>query len=142
MACNEAEAEDLAQEVFLRVFRTRDRYEPRARFSTWLYRIASNVSLNSLRSRSRRHTVILAGGHQAASARMLFQHMVERGAPAGVEFDPRGRQQPVDGLLGKVLRPYPAVPRPLVQRSVLPVIDRRERKFVQPGSHRAVAQSN
>ncbi len=54
---NEAEAEDLAQEVFLRVFRTRDRYEPRARFSTWLYRIASNVSLNSLRSRSRRHTV-------------------------------------------------------------------------------------
>jgi len=54
---NETEAEDLAQEVFLRVFRTRDRYEPRARFSTWLYRIASNVSLNSLRSRSRRHTV-------------------------------------------------------------------------------------
>jgi RNA polymerase sigma-70 factor (ECF subfamily) len=54
---NEAEADDLAQEVFLRVFRTRDRYEPRARFSTWLYRIAANVSLNSLRSRSRRHMV-------------------------------------------------------------------------------------
>jgi RNA polymerase sigma-70 factor, ECF subfamily len=56
---NEAEAEDLAQEVFLRVYRTRDRYEPRARFSTWLYRIATNVSLNALRSRSRRHTISL-----------------------------------------------------------------------------------
>ena len=59
---NEAEAEDLAQEVFLRVFRTRDRYEPRARFSTWLYRIAANVSLNSLRARSRRRTVSMTLG--------------------------------------------------------------------------------
>jgi len=54
---NEAEAEDLAQEVFLRVYRTRDRYEPKARFSTWLYRIAANISLNALRSRSRRKAI-------------------------------------------------------------------------------------
>ena len=54
---NEAEADDLAQEVFLRVYRTRHRYQPKARFSTWLYRIAVNVSLNALRSRTRRHTI-------------------------------------------------------------------------------------
>lgn len=54
---NEAEAEDLAQEVFLRVYRTRHRYEPKARFSTWLYRIAANISLNALRSRSRRRNI-------------------------------------------------------------------------------------
>jgi len=54
---NEAEAEDLAQEVFLRIYRTRDRYQPKARFSTWLYRIAANVSLNALRSRSRRRSI-------------------------------------------------------------------------------------
>jgi RNA polymerase sigma-70 factor (ECF subfamily) len=54
---NEAEAEDLAQEVFLRVYRTRQRYEPRATFSTWLYRIAANMSLNALRSRSRRRNI-------------------------------------------------------------------------------------
>ena len=54
---NEAEAEDLAQEVFLRVYRTRERYQPKARFSTWLYRIAANISLNALRSRSRRRAI-------------------------------------------------------------------------------------
>jgi RNA polymerase sigma-70 factor (ECF subfamily) len=38
--------EDMVQEVFLRVIRARDRYEPSARFSTWLYRIAFNLSVN------------------------------------------------------------------------------------------------
>jgi RNA polymerase sigma-70 factor (ECF subfamily) len=42
-------AEELAQEVFLRVYRSRKRYQPRAKFSTWLYRIATNVGLNALR---------------------------------------------------------------------------------------------
>ncbi len=40
------QAEDLTQEVFLRVFRTVKRYQPMAKFSTWLYRIASNVALS------------------------------------------------------------------------------------------------
>ena len=48
---NHAQVEDLTQEVFLRVFRTAARYRPMAKFSTWLYRIASNVALNALRSR-------------------------------------------------------------------------------------------
>lgn len=51
------QAEDLAQEVFLRVFRARERYEPGARFSTWLFTIANNVALNSQRSKSRRREV-------------------------------------------------------------------------------------
>lgn len=42
-------AEELAQEVFLRVYRARKSYEPSARFSTWLFRIATNVALNALR---------------------------------------------------------------------------------------------
>ena len=56
---NETEAEDLAQEVFLRVYRTRHRYQPKARFSTWLYRIAANISLNALRNRRRRLAISL-----------------------------------------------------------------------------------
>ncbi len=44
-----AAAEDLVQEVFLRVHRARERYTPDARFSTWLYRIATNLALNELR---------------------------------------------------------------------------------------------
>src|SRR5512146_220834 len=48
-----AAAEDLAQEVFLRVYRFRTRYEPTAKFSTWIYRIAANVALNWIRDRGR-----------------------------------------------------------------------------------------
>ena len=54
-----ADVEDLSQEVFVRVFRTARRYRPSAKFSTWLYRIAVNVSLNALRSRRRQATVSL-----------------------------------------------------------------------------------
>jgi RNA polymerase sigma-70 factor (ECF subfamily) len=43
------EAEDLAQEVFLRVFRARKKYRARAKFSTWLFTIANNLALNALR---------------------------------------------------------------------------------------------
>jgi RNA polymerase sigma-70 factor, ECF subfamily len=42
-------AEDLAQEAFLRVYRARKGYEPNAKFTTWLYHIATNLALNSLR---------------------------------------------------------------------------------------------
>ena len=53
------EAEDLAQEVFLRVYRARKKYRPRAKFSTWLFTIANNLALNSLRSRQRKPVVPL-----------------------------------------------------------------------------------
>lgn len=56
------DAEDLAQEVFLRVFRARHEYHPQAKFSTWLFTIANNVALNSLRQRQRKPTVQLASG--------------------------------------------------------------------------------
>lgn len=48
------EAEDLTQDVFLRVYRHRKHYEPRAKFATWLFHISQNVMRNALRSR-RRH---------------------------------------------------------------------------------------
>ena len=54
------EAEDLAQEVFLRVYRTRKKYRPKARFSTWLFTIANNLALNVLRGRKRKPAVPLA----------------------------------------------------------------------------------
>jgi RNA polymerase sigma-70 factor (ECF subfamily) len=54
------EAEDLAQEVFLRVYRSRKRYQPRARFGTWLFHITQNVARNALRSRKRHPCVRLS----------------------------------------------------------------------------------
>jgi RNA polymerase sigma-70 factor (ECF subfamily) len=49
MARNAAAAEDLAQEVFLRVYRSRESYEASAKFTTWLYRIATNLAVNHAR---------------------------------------------------------------------------------------------
>jgi RNA polymerase sigma-70 factor (ECF subfamily) len=47
-------AEDLTQDVFLRVFRARKSYQPKAKFVTWLFTIANNVAINQLRSRKRK----------------------------------------------------------------------------------------
>ncbi len=49
MVHNQAVAEELAQEVFLRVYRSRETYRAEARFSTWLYRIATNLGVNHAR---------------------------------------------------------------------------------------------
>ena len=49
MVQNQAVSEELAQEVFLRVYRSRESYQPTAKFTTWLYRIATHLALNSIR---------------------------------------------------------------------------------------------
>jgi len=51
MVGEQAVGEELAQEAFLRVYRARERYEPTAKFTTWLYRIATRLALNSIRDR-------------------------------------------------------------------------------------------
>jgi RNA polymerase sigma-70 factor (ECF subfamily) len=56
---NADEAEDLAQEVFLRVYRARKKYRARCKFSTWLFTIANNLAINTLRSRQRKPVVPL-----------------------------------------------------------------------------------
>jgi RNA polymerase sigma-70 factor, ECF subfamily len=60
LACSfvqsQARAEEIAQETFVQVYRTRRRYEPQARFATWLYRIATNLCLSELRRAEHRLT--------------------------------------------------------------------------------------
>ena len=69
------EAEDLAQDVFLRLYRARKRYQPRAKFATWLFHITKNVARNALRSRRRRSCVrlgtLLAAAQEADVERVL-----------------------------------------------------------------------
>jgi RNA polymerase sigma-70 factor, ECF subfamily len=68
-------AEDLAQEVFLRVYRSRERYRPDARFTTWLYRIATNLALNALRDRrALRAEVSTAEGESEPEAARVADH--------------------------------------------------------------------
>jgi len=54
MVHDSAGAEDLAQEVFLRVYRARKQYAPSAKFTTWMFRIATNLALNSVRDNRNR----------------------------------------------------------------------------------------
>lgn len=56
MVHNQTVAEELAQDVFVRVYRSRLRYEPSAKFTTWLFHIATNVALNWMRD-TRKHQV-------------------------------------------------------------------------------------
>lgn len=61
MVEDRALAEDLAQEVFLRVYEARARYRPEAKFTTWLYRIATNLALNAIRDRKDSETLSAPG---------------------------------------------------------------------------------
>ena len=56
MSRNQAVAEELAQEVFLRVYRSRQTYRAEAKFSTWLYRIATNLGVNHARDTKHERT--------------------------------------------------------------------------------------
>jgi RNA polymerase sigma-70 factor (ECF subfamily) len=71
------QAEDLAQDVFVRVFKARERYTPDAKFSTWLFTIANNVASNALRSRSRRREVGVPEGNGADSAPLALDQLAK-----------------------------------------------------------------
>lgn len=59
-------AEDLAQEVFLRIYRARNGYQPTAKFSTYVFRIAHNLASNSRRSMRRRKEVSMPGSESGS----------------------------------------------------------------------------
>ncbi len=87
MVRDAATAEDLAQEVFLRVYRARKAYTPSAKFTTWLFRIATNLALNSVRdNRWRQAETSLdepagedAGPRELPAPEMrMDEHLIER----------------------------------------------------------------
>jgi RNA polymerase sigma-70 factor (ECF subfamily) len=73
------EAEDLTQEVFLRLYRSRHTYQPRARFATWLFHVSQNVARNALRSRRRRPALRLEALTSPADPRAAEALLTDRG---------------------------------------------------------------
>ena len=73
LVVNRAVAEELAQDVFVRVYRSRRTYEPTAKFSTWLYRITTNVALNHFRDEKRTQNQISLDVHDAIQVRREAQ---------------------------------------------------------------------
>lgn len=86
-----AEAEDLAQNVFIQVYKSAHRYRVTAKFSTWLYTIARNLCLNEIRRRSR---------HRAES---LDYHPSEDPDQPARQFEDRKSAPPPDQLLQQEL---------------------------------------
>jgi RNA polymerase sigma-70 factor (ECF subfamily) len=93
MVRNREQAEDLAQEVFIRVYRAREGYVPSAKFTTWLFRIATNLALNSVRDTR----------HQRME--------VSLDAPVTVDSE-EGDERPLD-----VAEKYPNIEEHLVQEA-------------------------
>lgn len=83
------DAEDLTHEVFLRIYRTRKGYRPKARFVTWVFALANNVAMNHLRSQGRDPSD--EPGHAVASgARAAVRPAAQPGsAPVGANPLPR-----------------------------------------------------
>jgi RNA polymerase sigma-70 factor (ECF subfamily) len=75
------QAEDLAQEVFLRVYKSRKNYMPTAKFATWLYRIAHNVASNHVRDSALRREYQLSKAENSSTAGMLIENIAV--APSG-----------------------------------------------------------
>jgi RNA polymerase sigma-70 factor (ECF subfamily) len=72
------EAEDLTQEVLLRIYRARKGYTPKAKFSTWLFTIANNLALNHLRGKGRGTGDAVGGVGEAGGTSAMLRPAVER----------------------------------------------------------------
>jgi RNA polymerase sigma-70 factor (ECF subfamily) len=106
MTGNEQDSEDVVQETFLRAYKQLHRYEARASFATWLYRIAANYSLDLVRRRKRHGEVALgeaAGGssNQDDAPEMLNTIPSQDPGPERLLFS-GAVQQRVAGALGEL----------------------------------------
>jgi RNA polymerase sigma-70 factor (ECF subfamily) len=80
---NAQQAEDLAQDVFLRVFKARKTYVPMAKFTTWLYRIAHNIASNYIRDSSHRREFQISKGDSESTTGLLIENIAV--APSGFQ---------------------------------------------------------
>jgi RNA polymerase sigma-70 factor (ECF subfamily) len=98
---NAAEAEDLAQEVFLRVYRSRKEYHPQAKFSTWLFTIANNLALNLFRRRQRKPVIQLEVHESGPLGPRPSENLVYDRAPSAED---RLNHQELSGVIQKALK--------------------------------------
>lgn len=93
MLGNRQEAEDLAQEVFITVFKSVDSFRGDSKLSTWLYRIASNLSKNRIKYLARRHD----------RSKVEFDEGVDRNAASDSLTSPKQEKRPDENMEGQQL---------------------------------------
>jgi RNA polymerase sigma-70 factor (ECF subfamily) len=113
-------AEDLAQEVFLRVWQAAGRYKPTAKFTTWIYRITANLCLNELKSVRRWKLIFFSSGGTGGNPEDSYpdQHAYEGQTPEDllVAADTRRRvasalqRLPANQRLAVILKRYDDLP--------------------------------
>ena len=104
MVRDRASAEDLAQEVFLRVYRASKQYAPSAKFTTWLFRIATNLALNALRdTRYRQMEVSLDQPGQSGDDELAPVEVADRAASIEQQLLARDRA----ALIRRAIRALP-----------------------------------
>src|SRR3954447_23444657 len=84
-------AEELAQEVFLRVYRSRESYSAEAKFTTWMYRIATNLALNHLRDTKTERTEVSVSLDEPNEATGRTPDVADHGLTAEEDLVRRGR---------------------------------------------------
>lgn len=101
---NREAAEDLAQEAFMRVFRNAKRYQPVAKFTTWLYRIAANLCINELKKGKLRQNISLdePAGSDPDGTKIIERIATQQNSPIS-EVERREAQ----GLIGKAIDHLP-----------------------------------
>ena len=100
---DETEAEDLAQNVFLQVYKSASRYVSTAKFSTWLFTIARNLCLNEIRRRSRHPTESLDATHPESEDQPLHQFEDKKTASAPESL----LQRELEGKIAQALAELP-----------------------------------
>lgn len=92
--CNDYhQAQDLAQEVFLRVIRNSRQYEPRAKFTTYLYTVAHNICIDYVRRMKKRRSVSLSDPLDADGDLTLGDSMKDERANPERDFNQKGFEQ-------------------------------------------------
>ena len=101
---NREAAEDIAQETFMRVFRNSKRYQPIAKFTTWLYRIAANLCINELKKGKLRQNVSLdePAGSDPDGTKIIERIASEHSSPLSIA---EGREAQL--LIGKAIDHLP-----------------------------------
>src|SRR5258708_181080 len=109
-------AVDLAQETFVRVYRAADRYQTSYAFSTYIYRIATNLAISELRKRKRRKLVSLTGFFQANDGGEAREFQPSDGQPLqDIALVDAERRTAVQRAIGTLPEKYRA---PLILRDV------------------------
>jgi len=98
---NEEDAADLAQETFVRVFQNRAKFDPKQKFSTWLYTIATNLVKDRYRYRSR-HPQVSLDAENEATGRSLSDTLPERGPTPEDSLQGTERAEAVREAVGRL----------------------------------------